>query len=55
MDDHEVVEHISKLVAEEHELRSHISSGKGLGNEGEERIRQLEVQLDQCWDLLRRR
>ena len=52
MDDHDVVQHISDLVAEEHQLRS----GKGAPtDEDRERIQAIEVQLDQCWDLLRRR
>ncbi|HVB06836.1 MAG TPA: DUF2630 family protein [Acidimicrobiales bacterium] len=54
MDDHDVVQHITELVAEEHELRSH-ATGHRLGDEERERIAALEVQLDQCWDLLRRR
>lgn len=55
MDDHDIVEHISQLVDEEHALRSHSSGGRGLNDDEQERVRQLEVQLDQCWDLLRRR
>jgi Protein of unknown function (DUF2630) len=55
MNDRDVVEHISELVAEEHDLRSHAHGGAPLSAEDSERIQQLEVQLDQCWDLLRRR
>lgn len=51
MEDRDVLGEISKLVEEEHLLRS----GPGIDEEGRERIRQLEVQLDRCWDLLRRR
>jgi hypothetical protein len=55
MEDHEVLEHISRLVAEEHELRAASGEGHGLDDESRERMTHLEVQLDQCWDLLRRR
>ena len=54
MDDQEIVARINKLVDEEHHLeRTH--SGKGLSPDETERLRSLEVQLDQCWDLLRQR
>ena len=55
MDDHEVLQHISDLVAEEHHLRSASSQGHPLDDAARARIAHLEVQLDQCWDLLRRR
>lgn len=52
MDDRDVTEQISDLVAEERELRNK----KGPPTDEErERIHELEVRLDQCWDLLRRR
>jgi len=51
MDDQEVLNHIRSLVEEEHALRT----GSGLDSAGQERMRDLEVQLDRCWDLLRRR
>ena len=54
MDDHEIVSRITKLVSEEHELeKTHV--GKGLSPAETERLRSVEVQLDQCWDLLRQR
>jgi hypothetical protein len=53
MDDREVLHHISELVEEEKKLRA--SAPSGLGTEARERIKELEVQLDQLWDLLRRR
>ncbi|HZD73789.1 MAG TPA: DUF2630 family protein [Actinomycetota bacterium] len=54
MDDQEIVARISKLVNEEHELeKTHV--GKGLSPAETERLRSVEVQLDQCWDLLRQR
>ncbi|HEX8863920.1 MAG TPA: DUF2630 family protein [Actinomycetes bacterium] len=54
MDDQELVARINQLVDEEHQLeRTHV--GKGLSPDESERLRTLEVQLDQCWDLLRQR
>jgi hypothetical protein len=52
--DAELVQRIDALVEEEHRLeRDH--SGDGLDDAGRARLRDLEVQLDQCWDLLRQR
>ena len=54
MNDAEIVDHIDKLVAEEHQLeREH--GEQGLSEEQRQRLQQIEVQLDQCWDLLRQR
>jgi len=54
MDDHDLIERIDKLVAEEHGLRER-SEGQGLAADDQERLQNLEVALDQCWDLLRQR
>lgn len=52
--DEELVQRIDQLVAEEHQLeRTH--AGEGLDEAGRKRLRGIEVQLDQCWDLLRQR
>jgi hypothetical protein len=54
LDDAELVRRIDELVGEEHRLeRDH--AGEGLDDAGRERLKELEVQLDQCWDLLRQR
>jgi uncharacterized protein DUF2630 len=54
MADDPLRERIDALVQEEHELRErHI--GQGLDEPGLERLKHLEVELDQTWDLLRRR
>jgi Protein of unknown function (DUF2630) len=54
MDDIDIVHRIGQLSEEEHTLeRSH--EGEELSAEEQERLRQLEVALDQCWDLLRQR
>ena len=54
MDDIEIVRRITELADEEHQLeRAH--EGKALSDEEVERLRSVEVALDQCWDLLRQR
>jgi hypothetical protein len=54
MDDAELVARIDELVAEEHRLeQAHV--GEELDDDETARLRSLEVALDQCWDLLRRR
>jgi len=55
LDDYNIVKRIDDLVAEEHELRSHAGGGRPLGNADRERLEELEVKLDQLWDLLRQR
>lgn len=50
MDDRDVLSEIHKLVDEEHQLRQ-----GGGSDEERARLAALEQQLDQCWDLLRRR
>jgi hypothetical protein len=54
MDDREVLGHIDDLIAEEHALRARATT-PGLDETERGRLRELEVQLDQCWDLLRQR
>jgi hypothetical protein len=54
MDDAEVARRIAELADEEHRLeRSH--AGPGLSPEELERLKSVEIALDQCWDLLRQR
>lgn len=52
MSDSSILEHITQLVEEEHRLREDV--GKPAG-ENATRLRQVEEELDQCWDLLRQR
>ena len=54
MDDKQVMDRIGALVEEEHTLERQATGG-GLDRDQEARLRDLEVQLDQCWDLLRQR
>jgi Protein of unknown function (DUF2630) len=54
MSDEEIVQRIGELVSEEHDLeREH--TGAGISETDRDRLRSLEIQLDQCWDLLRQR
>ena len=55
MDDKSLLEHISELVEQEHRLRTELQDGKITPQDEHDRLRQLEEQLDQLWDLLRRR
>ena len=55
MDDKNVLDRIHGLVDEEHKLRQQLSQGKISSTEEHARLQELEVALDQCWDLLRRR
>ncbi len=51
MDDQDILKRIQKLVDEEQTLRE----GGELDRMKQQRRDSLEVQLDQCWDLLRQR
>lgn len=54
MDDQQIAAEINRLVESEHRLeRAHI--GQGLSETETQQLRSMEVQLDQCWDLLRQR
>ena len=54
MDDDTVLNHISRLADEELELEeSH--DGRPATTEELQRLKDIEVELDQCWDLLRQR
>jgi hypothetical protein len=54
MDDKEIVHRISELAAEEQRLEeAHV--GEGLDDDELARKRDLEVTLDEMWDLLRQR
>jgi Protein of unknown function (DUF2630) len=53
--DTDALSHINELVAEEKALREQLQHGEISESEEHTRLRQLEIQLDQCWDLLRQR
>jgi predicted nuclease with TOPRIM domain len=54
-EDSSVRQHIQDLVAEEHSLRERLASGEISVEEEHARLKDVEVQLDQLWDLLRQR
>jgi hypothetical protein len=54
MDDKQVLDRIGGLVEEEHTLERQ-AIGEGLDEQQKARLHEVEVQLDQCWDLLRQR
>jgi hypothetical protein len=54
VDDLDIVRRIDDLTDKEHNLeRAH--TGQALSDSELERLRAIEVALDQCWDLLRQR
>jgi hypothetical protein len=54
MDDQKVIDRINELAREEHQIFE--KESRGQASEGErDRLRRLEVTLDQCWDLLHQR
>jgi hypothetical protein len=54
MDDEKVMERINEIAHEEHQLWE--KEGRGEITDAErERLRELGVTLDQCWDLLHQR
>ncbi|RJL32534.1 DUF2630 family protein [Bailinhaonella thermotolerans] len=55
MKDEEILAQIRELVDEEHALRERRARGELSGPEEKARVTQLEMALDQAWDLLRRR
>ena len=53
--DKDALSRINELVAEEKALREQLQHGEISESEEHQRLRHLEVELDQCWDLLRQR
>jgi hypothetical protein len=53
--DKQILGRVDELVAEEHELRQKLAAGELTAAEEHSRLRQVEEELDQCWDLLRQR
>lgn len=54
-EDNETLTRINSLVAAEKNLRGRLQRGEISGDEEHARLRVLETELDQCWDLLRQR
>ncbi|WP_067832525.1 DUF2630 family protein [Actinomadura kijaniata] len=55
MEDKEILARIGDLVEEEQRLRDRLQEGELSAEEEQQRLRTVEVALDQCWDLLRQR
>ena len=56
MADDDVLANIQQLADEEHELyERHRRAGSALTENEHRRLEELQVRLDQCWDLLRQR
>lgn len=53
--DTDALARIHDLVAEEKALRERLQHGDITASEEHERLHQVELELDQCWDLLRQR
>jgi hypothetical protein len=53
--DQDILATVNKLVAEEQQLRDKLQHREIDESEEHQRLRRIEVQLDQCWDLLRQR
>jgi hypothetical protein len=53
--DNETLARIHDLVAQERELRELLVHRQIDESEEHERLRTIEIELDQCWDLLRQR
>jgi hypothetical protein len=55
MDDKDILRSIDELIDEEHRLRAKAVGSPGLDEAERARLHDLEVRLDQCWDLMRQR
>jgi hypothetical protein len=54
MQDPKVLDHINELAHEEEELFSKAGQGE-LGAAERDRLHVIQIELDQCWDLLHQR
>lgn len=54
VEDQSVLNHIQKLVTEEHRLYALGAGGVSPGTDRAQLVK-IQVELDQCWDLLRQR
>ena len=55
MADEQLSDRIERLVAEEHDLFHRGDDEHGLPKAEHERLEAIQLELDQCWDLLRQR
>jgi len=55
MNDDDILSKVAALVEREHQLRERRSGGSLDESTERDELRAAEVELDQCWDLLRQR
>ncbi|MEU5995419.1 DUF2630 family protein [Spirillospora sp. NPDC047418] len=55
MDEKAILDRINEFIEEEHSLREAHERAETSDAQAQDRLRRLEVALDQCWDLLRQR
>ncbi|WP_394250723.1 DUF2630 family protein [Arthrobacter pityocampae] len=55
MDDQDLLQHIQALVQEERDLREQPQDSAAEQQDHAARLKKVEEDLDQCWDLLRQR
>ncbi|WP_371495410.1 DUF2630 family protein [Kitasatospora sp. NBC_00374] len=53
--DRRILDRIGEMVAAERDLRALLAEGRIDPETERQRLRDIEQQLDQCWDLLRQR
>ncbi|MEV8098421.1 DUF2630 family protein [Streptomyces sp. TLI_235] len=53
--DRRILDRIGEMVAAERELRTMLAEGRIDPDSEQQRLHELEAELDQCWDLLRQR
>ncbi len=55
MADTDIFERINRLSTEEEQLYGQASDGSGLSDDERDRLAQIKVELDRCYDLLHQR
>jgi hypothetical protein len=55
MVDGDIFERINALATEEERLWAEAGDGQGLATEASDRLKQIQVELDRCYDLLHQR
>ncbi|CAA0114869.1 putative protein [Mycolicibacterium vanbaalenii] len=53
--DRDILDRVNELISQENELRDKLQHREIDESEEHRRLQSIEVQLDQCWDLLRQR
>ena len=55
MSDEDIQGRIKGLIEQEHDLRQRLGAGEITSEVEHSELARIEVELDQCWDLLRQR